>query len=57
MACCDYCANLVYDDDMECYVCDVDLDEDDMEKFLRGTDFECPFYQNGDEYKVVRHQI
>ena len=57
MACCDSCANYAYDEDYECYVCDVDLDEDEMYRFLTGNDFNCPFYQNDDEYKVVRHQM
>ena len=26
---CDYCNNLVYDEEIEGYVCDVDMDEDD----------------------------
>ena len=27
---CDTCVNFVYDEDYEYYVCDMDLDEDDM---------------------------
>lgn len=57
MACCDSCANYSYDEDYECYTCDVNLDEDDMYRFLTGNDFTCPFYQNDDEYQVVRHQM
>ena len=34
-----------------------DLDEDEMSAFLRGSDFSCPFYQPGDEYRVVRKQM
>ena len=54
---CDTCNYLVYDEEYECYVCDMDLDEDDMVKFLQGHTMECPYYQNGDEYRVVRHQM
>ena len=54
---CDYCANYVYDDETETYYCDVNLDEDEMSAFLRGSDFSCPFYQPGDEYRVVRKQM
>ena len=39
------------------YVCEADLDEDEMSAFLRGSDFSCPFYQPGDEYRVVRKQM
>ena len=31
---CESCVNYVYDDEMECYCCDMNLDEDDMVKFL-----------------------
>ncbi|MDE7017822.1 MAG: hypothetical protein K2P65_09655 [Lachnospiraceae bacterium] len=54
---CDSCSNYVYDEDYECYICMVDLDEDDMGRFLRGADFDCSFYQADDEYKIVRKQM
>ncbi|SFK46211.1 hypothetical protein SAMN05216390_101202 [Lachnospiraceae bacterium KH1T2] len=57
MSCCDSCVNYVYDDDDETYYCEVDLDQDEMYKFLTGADFACPYYRNDDEYEVVRHQI
>ena len=31
---CEYCSNYVYDEDYEYYVCDQDLDEDEMVRFL-----------------------
>ena len=34
-----------------------DLDEDDMARFMEGHYKSCPYYRNGDEYAVVRHQI
>ncbi|MBS7303768.1 MAG: hypothetical protein KIG50_06500 [Lachnospiraceae bacterium] len=54
---CDTCANYTYDEDYEYYVCEVDLDEDEMMRFLSGNNQECPYYQSGDEYLVVRHQM
>ena len=54
---CDYCANYCYDDEEECYICDIALDEDDMVRFLKGDTRNCPYYRDGDEYKVVRRQI
>ena len=27
---CEYCVNYSYDDDYECYTCEVNLDEDEM---------------------------
>ena len=54
---CDSCANYIYDEDYECYVCEQALDEDDMIRFLQGEVKGCPYYQPGDEYLVVRKQI
>lgn len=54
---CDDCNNYVYDEDLECYVCEQDLDEDEMYRFLTSASFACPFYQSNDEYQVVRHQM
>ena len=54
---CDSCANYVYDEDWECYTCMVNMDEDDYYRLMSGNSKECPYYQDNDEYKVVRHQI
>ncbi len=54
---CEMCVNYVYDDEDECYYCDVNLDEDDMYKFLTGNTKGCSFFQLYDEYKIVRHQM
>ena len=55
---CEYCVNYSYDDDYECYTCEVDLDEDEMEKFLTDS-FQggCPYYRLEDEYRTVRKQM
>ena len=37
---CDSCNNYSYDEDYECYVCDVNLDEDEMARFLSCAKFE-----------------
>ncbi len=54
---CESCVNYVYDDDWDCYTCTADLDEDDMQRFLSGTNSSCCFYRLDDEYGVVRHQM
>ena len=54
---CDNCVNYVFDEDCQYYVCEANLDEDDMGRFLSGHPFECPFYRTDDEYGVVRHQM
>ncbi|MBQ6212778.1 MAG: hypothetical protein IJJ57_07805 [Ruminococcus sp.] len=53
---CETCTNYVYDEDYDCYVCMVNLDEDEMARFLQGTNYACPYYRLDDEYGVVRHQ-
>lgn len=54
---CDSCTNYVYDEEYEYYVCEVNLDEDEMGSFLRGTIKNCPYYRREDEYAVVRKQM
>ncbi len=54
---CEECNNYMYDDEEECYVCDMNLDEDDMYKFLTGNNKDCPYYQSDNEYEVVKHQM
>jgi hypothetical protein len=54
---CSQCAYLVYDDDMEEYVCDVRMDEDDYYRLVRSNYKQCPYYRNGDEYQVVKKQM
>ena len=54
---CDACVNYVYDEDCEYYYCLVNLDEDEMYRFLSGTQRECPYFRPDDEYAVVRQQM
>lgn len=54
---CDTCAYLVYDEEYEDYVCDVNLDEDEMSRLLSDAHYSCPYYKYGDEYSVVRRQM
>ena len=55
-SCCDTCVNYVYDEDYECYCCEMNLDEDEMARFLSSSYQSCPYYQTDDEYKIVRKQ-
>lgn len=57
MSQCDECNYYVYDEDYEEYYCDIDLDEDEMARFVSDSYNDCPYYVCGDEYKVVRHQM
>ena len=54
---CEVCANYIYEEEDDCYYCDVNLDEDEMYRFLSGNFRECPYYRSDDEYRVVRHQM
>ena len=54
---CEYCVNYSYDDDYECYTCEVNLDEDEMVKFITGNFHQCPYFKMGDEYRIVRKQM
>lgn len=53
-SCCESCAYFMYDDEYECYV---NLDEDEMSRFMSDSFFNCPYYKYGDEYSVVRKQM
>lgn len=54
---CDMCSYYDFNEETECYECEVNLDEDEMAKFLSYSDFDCPYYNPYDEYKVVNKQI
>ncbi len=53
---CDTCSHYIWDEDEEYYYCDVNLDEDDMVRFLKGTMEGCTYYSYDDEYAIVRKQ-
>lgn len=53
---CDLCMYYEYDEEYECYVCSMNLDEDEMYKFLNNSFNHCPYYKSGDEYSIVRKQ-
>ena len=57
MSKCDYCVFYNYDDVTGEYVCDANIDEDDIERMMYKGTKDCPFFRDGDEYKTVRHQI
>ena len=54
---CDSCAYYYFDEDYEEYVCAADMDEDDYYRLISHSRTACPYYRNGDEYAVVRHQV
>ncbi len=54
---CDFCVNYLYDEDFNCYQCEVTLDEDEMGKFLSNSFDNCPYFKLNDEYRTVRKQM
>ena len=54
---CEYCSNYSYDEEYDCMVCDMDLDEDEMARYLTSSFDNCPYFQMNDEYKIVRKQM
>jgi len=54
---CDCCVNYIFDEECNCYICQVDLDEDEMFRFMRKSYDNCPYFRFSDEYKTARKQI
>ncbi|MBQ5951156.1 MAG: hypothetical protein IJL66_03280 [Lachnospiraceae bacterium] len=54
---CDYCRNLAYDEELEEYVCGVEMDEDDEARLALSGYRGCPYFQMGDDYSIVKHQM
>ncbi|MEG0546029.1 MAG: DUF6472 family protein [Oscillospiraceae bacterium] len=50
------CSYYIYDDEYECYCCEINLDEDEMTNFLSYSTFDCPYFNPYDEYKIVNKQ-
>jgi len=50
------CVYYDYDEEADVYFCSMELDEDEMERFLRGNNSTCPFYRRGDDYMTARRQ-
>lgn len=53
---CETCVNFVFDAELGCDVCMVELDEDEYLKYMEQSFDSCPYYQLYDEYKTVRRQ-
>lgn len=53
---CETCSNYYYDDELDEYCCDINLDEDEMVRFLTSSNYQCPYYRLYDEYGIVKKQ-
>ena len=54
---CEECENYIYDDEVEEYACDVEMDEDDYGRLAAESRMVCPYFRFRDEYRVVRKQM
>lgn len=53
---CELCSYFIFDEELEQYVCEINLDEDEMQNFLSYNTQNCPYFNLYDEYKIVRKQ-
>ncbi len=53
---CDTCWYFDYDEEFDEYVCRMDLDEDEVYRFLASRQERCPYYRQGDDYTLARRQ-
>ena len=53
---CEDCVFYDYDEDYDAYVCTMNLDQDELARFLSGNTNACPYYRFYDEYKSVQKQ-
>ena len=56
-ASCGTCTYYISDDEYEEYVCDISMDEDEYIRLISDQHYECPYYRNGDDYRIVRKQM
>lgn len=53
---CESCIFYSYDEDYDDYICEMDLDEDEMVRFLSARADACPYWRPGDDYRTARRQ-
>lgn len=53
---CEYCINYAYDEEYDCYVCRMNLDEDELRLFVANRFDHCPYFRLGDDYTIVKKQ-
>lgn len=53
---CDTCWYYDYDEEYEEYYCMIDMDEDEVYRYLITAQSRCPFYRQGDDYTLARRQ-
>ena len=50
---CETCVYYSYDEEYDDYICEMDLDEDEMVRFLSARADACPYWRPGDDYRTA----
>ena len=53
---CEECVHYDYDEELDAYYCTMDLDEDEMERFLRSANNACTEHRRGDDHELAPPQ-
>lgn len=53
---CATCAYYEYDEESESDICLFNMDEDELYRYMQSHSENCPYYRNGDEYKLAKKQ-
>ena len=53
---CEFCAYYNYNEYYGCYECEVNLDEDDLARFMQSSVDNCAYFRFSDDYKIVKKQ-
>lgn len=53
---CEDCYYYDYDEEMDAYVCYMDIDEDELYRLYADPTRGCPYFRPGNEYTVARRQ-
>ena len=53
---CESCVFFEYDEEYDDDVCTLNLDEDELVRYLTSPNRQCPYYRYYDEYKSVQKQ-
>ena len=53
---CETCVFYDFDEEYQEYFCAAEIDEDEYARLMQNGKKNCPFWRDGDEYKLVRHQ-
>lgn len=53
---CEECWYYNYDEEDDEYYCTMDLDEDEYYRIMTHHKGRCPFFRQGDDYYLARHQ-